>query len=229
MEQYSQLNFYKLKDDWYQLDVNKKNEVITTWKDGISSFNNKVCQLHFYLTMPFRKDADFLFWYISNSVEVFKEIELKLRKTLFYRYLLLTNRYFSVTKVSQYLKDHHHKGQTSEDRTKIIVSGKRYIFVYPFIKKREWYALDMEKRMEMMKEHFDIGHKYEDIKIHTTYCYGIDDYEFILIFEGDSIYRFFSLVEELRYSKASQWTLVDTPIFVCERVNMDELTSSILF
>jgi len=37
-----------------------------------------------------------------------------------------------------------------------------------------------------MRDHFRIGHKYPDVKIHTAYSFGLDDHEFVLSFEADN-------------------------------------------
>ena len=67
----------------------------------------------------------------------------------------------------------------------------------------------------MMGEHFRIGHKYPNVKIHTTYSYGLDDQEFVLAFETDDLEDFLNLVEDLRFTETRKYTLRDTPIFTC--------------
>ncbi len=67
----------------------------------------------------------------------------------------------------------------------------------------------------MMGEHFRIGHKYPNVKIHTTYSYGLDDQEFVLAFEADEPEDMLNLVEELRFAEQRKYTLRDTPIFTC--------------
>jgi chlorite dismutase len=69
-----------------------------------------------------------------------------------------------------------------------------------------------------MGEHFRIGHKYPNVKIHTTYSYGLDDQEFILAFETDDPENFLNLVEELRFAESRKYTLRDTPTFTCVAV-----------
>ncbi|MFN7182325.1 MAG: chlorite dismutase family protein [Planctomycetota bacterium] len=221
MTQFSFLNFYKLTNQWYNRDEESKHRAFSDLATYLANFKN--CQTYIYLTHYFRNDTDFLLWNISETIEQVKIFERRFRKLELYKYLSLPYKYFSITKESKYLKEHKHQGQTNDDRTKIDVIGKKYLFVYPFTKKREWYKLPEEVRFSMMKEHFTIGHKYPNIKIHTTYCYGLHDYEFILIFESDSIEQFLELVEELRFSQASQYTLIDIPIFTCEKITPIEL------
>ena len=86
--------------------------------------------------------------------------------------------------------------------------------VYPFTKKREWYSLSQETRQEMMNEHISIGKEFPSVRLSTTYCFGLDDFEFILAFETDKPDDFLELVLKLRSAKVSQYTLVDIPLFV---------------
>src|SRR6266568_3032938 len=73
-----------------------------------------------------------------------------------------------------------------EQRLVIHPSAAKYLFVYPFIKTRAWYALPKPERQRMMDEHVRIGRKYPAIRLNTTYSYGLDDQEFIVAFEGDN-------------------------------------------
>ncbi len=67
----------------------------------------------------------------------------------------------------------------------------------------------------MMTAHFDVGHRYPEVVIHTSYSFGLDDQEFVLGFETDSPKDFLELVMELRGSEARPYTERDTPIFTC--------------
>jgi chlorite dismutase len=53
------------------------------------------------------------------------------------------------------------------------------------------------------------------VKINTTYSFGLDDQEFVLAFETDYPADFLDLVQDLRETEASSFTLRDTPIFTC--------------
>ncbi len=90
-------------------------------------------------------------------------------------------------------------------------------FVYPFVRTREWYSRTPDQRQEMMDEHIRIGTKYRSVKLHTTYSFGLDDQEFVVAFETDNPADFLDLVQELRETKASSYTLRDTPMFTCRQ------------
>ena len=91
----------------------------------------------------------------------------------------------------------------------------RYLFVYPFVKTREWYRLGREERWRIMQEHIKVGREYPDIDLNTSYSFGLDDQEFVVAFEADDPARFLDLVQRLRTTEASAYTKRDTPTFTC--------------
>ena len=98
----------------------------------------------------------------------------------------------------------------------------RYLFVYPFLKTREWYLLDAARRQEMMDVHIKVGHAFPSVKLNTTYSFGLDDQEFVVAFETNEPGDFLDLVMELRKTEGSIFTLRDTPIFTCIRHTLPE-------
>jgi len=75
---------------------------------------------------------------------------------------------------------------------------------------------------DAMDEHIRIGSKYRSVKLHTTYSFGLDDQEFVVAFETDYPSDFLDLVQELRETKASSYTLRDTPMFTCRQRTLSE-------
>ena len=101
------------------------------------------------------------------------------------KYLEIPYSYLSMTRHSNYVGAHHHPDQEGTTTT-VRQVGRKYLFVYPFIKTHAWYQLLSEERQRMMTDRFRIGHKYPTVKITTTYSYGLDDQEFVLGFETNS-------------------------------------------
>ena len=79
----------------------------------------------------------------------------------------------------------------------------------------------------MMTEHFRIGHEYPNVKINTTYSFGLDDQEFVVAFETDSAGDFLDLVMDLRNVEGSMYTLCDTPIFTSIHRSLEETLDSL--
>ena len=103
-----------------------------------------------------------------------------------------------------------------EGKRLTVVPGKsKYIFVYPFLKTREWFLLTKAARQGMMDEHIEVGHRFPSVKLNTTYSFGLDDQEWVVAFESDKPEDFLDLVMALRETEGSRYTLRDTPIFTC--------------
>ena len=177
--------------------------------------------LSFFSLVGIRGDADFMVLAESPTLDPFQTLVSDLLATKLGRYLEVPYSYLAMTRLSRYLGSHRHPGQDGAPGGR---SKSRFLFVYPFVKKREWYRLPFPERQRIMAEHFKIGHRYPSIKINTGYSFGLDDQEFVLAFEGDDPSEFLALVEELRVTEASKYTELETPIFTCVRTDASRLT-----
>ena len=120
----------------------------------------------------------------SATLEPFQELVSAVLATRLGRHLEIPYSYLAMTRRSHYLGSHKHPGQEAEGEQPPAEQAK-YMFVYPFVKKRSWYGLPFAERQRIMGEHFKVGRKYPKIKINTGYSFGLDDQEFVLAFEGD--------------------------------------------
>ncbi|HYR63547.1 MAG TPA: chlorite dismutase family protein [Actinomycetota bacterium] len=177
--------------------------------------------VHAYSTVGLRADADICLWEIADGPGPIQDLQARINATELGRLLRPAYSYLAMTRPSQYLGGHRHEGQ--EDQMPAGPVGSTYLFVYPMVKKREWYALPFEERRRIMGGHFKTGHKYPGVKIHTGYSFGIDDQEFVVAFEGESVSEFLELVEELRGSESSAYTERDVPIFTCVKLAVDAI------
>ena len=109
------------------------------------------------------------------------------------------------------------KGSEYSDEQRLVPRPfrGRYLFVYPFVKTRAWYALPADERWRIMQDHIRIGREYPQVDNHTTYSFGLDDQEFVVAFDTDDASAFLDLVQRLRTTEASAYTLRDTPSFTC--------------
>jgi chlorite dismutase len=179
-----------------------------------------------YTTVGLKAGVDFMLWRIGYDIDPFQSMVAEMNRSVLGRYLDVPHSFLAMTKHSQYVDEHVHEGQ--EGRRLRIVPGKRpYLFVYPFVKTRDWYLLPMAERQRIMNEHIAIGHKYPRVKINTTYSFGLDDQDFVVAFESDTADEFLDLVQELRETESSKFTLRDTPMFTCRRSSIEEILESI--
>jgi chlorite dismutase len=103
----------------------------------------------------------------------------------------------------------------------------KYLFVYPFVKTRPWYALPAEERYRVMQDHIRIGKEYPNVDNHTTYCFGLDDQEFVVAFDTDDAGAFLDLVHRLRGTEASSYTERDTPSFTCIAASLERALNAL--
>lgn len=179
-----------------------------------------------YSTIGLKAGVDFMLWRIGFDIDPFQRMVADINKSTIGRFLEVPQSFLAMTKHSQYVEEHVHEGQ--EGRRLRIVPGKRpYLFVYPFVKTRDWYLLPMSERQRIMNEHIAIGHKYPRVKINTTYSFGLDDQDFVVAFESDTADEFLDLVQELRETESSKYTVRDTPMYTCRRTTIDEILDSI--
>jgi chlorite dismutase len=112
------------------------------------------------------------------------------------------------TKPSQYTKT-----RSTQEIDPFAAERKPYLVIYPFVKTVEWYLMSREARQGMMNEHIKIGKQYPEITQLLLYSFGLQDQEFIVVYETDDLGHFSDLVYELRDSEARRYTQRDAPLF----------------
>lgn len=206
-------SFYKVSPEWRRLPEAQRSQSKAEFAEVLAEFSSRVTMASYSLVGT-RGDVDFMLWKISPQLEPIDELLAQLNHTELGKYLTMPHSYLAMTRRSPYVDTHQHDGQEGSGTTMRII-GRKYLFIYPFVKTHEWYQLPQEERQTLMSEHFVIGHKYPDVKISTAYSFGLDDQEFVLGFETDDPASFVDLVADLRESKARPYTERDTPIFTC--------------
>lgn len=217
--QYVRFAFYAVDPLWRRLSAEKQADHKRELLSVIETFQRRML-LRPYSLLGTRADVELLLWQIAESMEPFQEFAAAINSTAFGSYLHLKVSLLSQTKRSIY-EIREGPNDTAEQLI-ISPSEAKYLFVYPFVKTRPWYQLSMEERQVMMDEHIRVGRKYPAVKLNTTYSFGLDDQEFVVAFETDEPADFLDLVQELRETKASMFTLQDTPLYAGIRMQLDE-------
>lgn len=214
--------FYKFSRDWWLLGQYERQSIGEAFTDLLQDWGEKLLLVSYSL-VGVRADCDVMLWKAAESLDDIHSLGQEIATSPIGPYLEPAYAYLSLTKRSVYVRNHRPDG----DRTKIAPVGAKYLFVYPFVKTRAWYALPLDERQKIMDEHIRIGNKYQRVKLNTTYSFGLDDQEFVLAFETDYPSDFLDLVMELRETVSSQYTLRDTPIFSCIRAEGRDLLRAI--
>jgi chlorite dismutase len=218
--QFVNFTFYRIRPEWRFLDNETKQRAKAEFQEICEQFRRESVIQHTYSLAGLRRNADFMLWRIGYDLDKFQEMTARLNQTELGRYLEVTENFLSMTKRSLYIDKYN--PEHDEDRLHIMPGKGNYLFVYPFVKTRDWYMLSPDERQKLMDEHIRVGMKYQTVRINTTYSYGLDDQEFVVAFETDSPSDFLDLVEELRFTKASKYTLRDTPMYTCRQLGLTE-------
>lgn len=217
--QFVNFTFYRARPEWRILDEQEKEQGKREFLNTVEEYRGQML-IHTYSLVGLRPNVEFMIWRIGYDLDPMQEMTARLNRTGLGKYLETPQSFLSMTKRSMYIdKDNP---EHVEDRLHIVPGRSKYLFVYPFVKTRDWYTRPVEQRQEMMDEHIRVGSKYRSVKLHTTYSFGLDDQEFVVAFETEQPSDFLDLVQELRESKASSFTLRDTPMFTCRQRTLAE-------
>ena len=203
---FAKFTFLKIDPAWQRRDPEQRAQDKREFRAACDDFALER-SLRAYSTVGTRGDTDLLLLSQSPNLDDVHTFHVVLAQSGLARWASIPHSYLAMTKRSPYSE--------AEARTELCVSERKYLFVYPFWKKREWYRLTADERQRIMRDHIEIGRRYPEITINTAYSFGLDDQEFVVSFEADDPGEFLDLVQELRSSESSSYTLRDTPIFTC--------------
>lgn len=214
--------FFKVDPKWRWLNEIGKDESSIEFLELLRAANTKM-KVRTYSTIGLRHDCDFLILTISPSLENIQVFASKIYSTILGKYVEPVNTFLSLTRKSTYSNQVKLGFERDDDGDAPL----KYLVVYPFIKSREWYLLPLETRKQMMDEHIKVGRKYPDIRLNTTYSFGIGDQDFMLAFETDDLSSFQDLIMELRETQVSRYILKDLPMIPCVSKKMDAIIKSL--
>jgi chlorite dismutase len=216
---YLNFSFFKVDPKWRWLNEIGKEEAAKEFSSLIEVANTKM-KVRTYSTLGLCDDAEFLLWMISDSVEKMQILTSKTYSTVLGKYLELSQVYLSASRPSIYSNKVIPGFATDEQPMK-------YTIVYPFVKTREWYLLPYEDRQKMMDEHIAVGRKFPQIRLNTSYSFGIDDQDFMLAFETNDLMIFQDLIIQLRETQVSKYIVRDTPMIVCIYKGVEDIIKSL--
>jgi chlorite dismutase len=206
------LNHFALlqfKDAYYAKSAVEKGQFQRGLLDGLRQASQN---FYLYQLYPAQAGVDLLIWSAveaddpSSSAKFLHQFACATNP--FRSLVEFKEIYWGLTKPSQYTRTRSNQeiDPFQEDR-------KKYLVIYPFVKTAEWYLMSREARQGMMNEHIRIGKQYPQILQLLLYSFGIQNQEFLVVYEMDDLAQFSDLVYELRDSEARRYTLRDTPLF----------------
>lgn len=207
--QVSTLNHFAMtafKDAYWRLDGTERAKIAADWLSALRSAAPKV---DIFQTTSSAVDA--IVWSAlevsdKNTSAVFFDC-LARAANPFRAYIETVSSLWGFTHPSQYSK-----ARSRQEIDPFSAEHKPYLVIYPFSKSADWYLLGRDVRQGVMNEHIRIGKQYEDISQLLLYSFGLQDQEFVVVYETDDLRRFSDLVYELRSTEARRSTALDTPV-----------------
>src|SRR3954453_13536045 len=209
--------FLKVDPAWRRLEgeerAEHKREFIAACEDFAAER-----LLRAFSTVGTRGDADIMLLTQATNLERIHEFHVVLAQSGLMKWCSIPYSYLALTKESEY---------SDESRLEVRAGKGRYMFVYPFVKTREWYGLPAEERWRIMQEHIKVGREYPRIDLNTSYSFGLDDQGFVVAFEGDEPAQFLDLVQRLRTTESARYTKRDTPTFTCVSCSVERALNAL--
>ena len=203
------LNHYSLisfKEAYWSLSTREREEFHRGWLNHLCAAAQKVD-----IFQATEAGIDLIIW----SALTVDDHQAAAR--FFEKFASANNRYRQWIDLKDSLWGFTRPSQYSKARSKQEIdpfgdTRRPYLIIYPFSKTTEWYLMSREARQGMMNEHIRIGKQYEDISQLLLYSFGLQNQEFVVVYETDDLARFSDLVNELRDTEARRFTLRDTPL-----------------
>jgi chlorite dismutase len=199
---------YAFTEAYWQLPAEARRAFHQEWLAGL---RDAAQAIHCYQLFPAEAGGDILVWSavtVEDTCHTARLFEGYARATNPHRGLIRpTGILWGYTRPSQYTKT-----RSSREIDPFSQTRKPYLVIYPFVKTTDWYLMSREARQGMMNEHIRIGKQYEEIGQLLLYSFGVQDQEFVVVYEMDDLTLFSNLVQELRSTEGRRFTERDTPL-----------------
>ena len=211
---------YRFTHEYWSLGAERRAGVYADLVNGL----RESATVHSYQVTPLESDADLLLWSVVEVEDpgtphgFFGSLARALSP--FRKYVEPRDSLWGFTSASQYSK-----AKSAQEVDPLARERSPYLVMYPFTKTADWYLMGAETRQGMMNEHIRIGKQYREISQLLLYSVGLQDQEFVVVYETDDLMMFSALVKELRDTEARRYTKLDTPVHTALRAPPDAIES----
>ena len=199
---------FKFSQAYFQLPKSHRESV---QQHLISELKHTAQNFDIFQLYPTESQADILIWCAvtaedsASAQKFFTDYAQATNKIR--TYLSPAKMLWGFTKPSQYSK-----ARSKQEIDPFEQKRKSYLVIYPFTKTEDWYLMSRDARQGMMNEHIRIGKQYSEIAQLLLYSFGLQDHEFVVVYETDDLTQFSDLVYELRDTEARRYTKSDSPL-----------------
>ena len=167
-----------------------------------------------------RADADLMVWWHAPSSDALQDAYHALRRSELGQHLAPVWSQLALHRPAEFNKGHVPAFMSGED-------AKNYLCVYPFVRSYEWYLLPEAERRTMLTEHGMLARPYPDVRANTVSAFALGDYEWMLAFEADELYRIVDLMRHLRGSETRRHVREEVPFYTGRRRTPRELLADL--
>lgn len=199
---------YRFAERFWKLEANARRNKASEWLGAVEE-TAEASSL--YLVNGIEGGADVLVW---NSVKVpspdvpgafFKRRARA--ESSFRSWVEPVDVLWGMTRPSEYSK-----ARSTQEVDPFAPPRGSYLIAYPFTKTEDWYLLGREVRQGMMNGHIRVGKQFTEITQLLLYSFGLQDHEFVVVYETEDLALFSKLVYDLRSTEARRYTKADTPL-----------------
>ncbi len=205
--QYSAFWLFARKDTW-------RETTHASWDAAVEEFsaaldNADVTVRGVYSMMGLDARADLMIWVHSEELTNLTALAVKLDQTVIGKSFRMVESYIGMAGLNQYDKTHGPAFMKGE-------RARRFMSCYPFVKSHAWYQIDFVERRRRMMQHGELGREFPMVVPNTLESCGVQDQEFTIALEGDTVKDIIEMAKKLRTAEVRPYTTVDTPIYLGE-------------
>jgi chlorite dismutase len=163
-----------------------------------------------------RADADLMVWWHAETSDELQDAYHAFRRTAFGRRLDPVWSQMALHRPAEFNKSHVPAFLAEEE-------ARPYVCVYPFVRSYEWYLLEDAERRRLLAEHGQMARDYPDVRANTVSSFALGDYEWLLAFEADELYRIEDLMRHLRGSETRRHVREEIPFYTGRRLEPADL------
>jgi chlorite dismutase len=205
----SHFSLFRFRDAFFNLSPTERR---SNNQRLLADLRSSAAALQIYQVYPTQAGLDLLVWSsqpLEPPADPAAFFERLACATLPYRqFLEPVQALWGFTRPSQYTRT-----RSTQELDPLAPDRKPYLVIYPFAKTADWYLLSQESRQGMMNGHIKIGKQFPEITQLLLYSFGLQDQEFVVVYEMDDLVQFSDLVYALRDTDARRYTLRDAPLY----------------
>jgi peroxiredoxin len=173
-----------------------------------------------YDVSALRADADLMIWWHASTADALQEAYSRFRRTRLGTHLEPVWSNMALHRPAEFNKSHIPAFLADEQ-------PHAYVCVYPFVRSYEWYLLPDVERRKLLAEHGQMARDFPDVRANTVASFALGDYEWMLAFEADELYRIVDLMRHLRGSETRRHVREEVPFYTGRRRSVAELIDAL--